>query len=378
MSNKRGMTSQTMNNNQVKIANQNIVKRAELEKELNIQRNPKNKGKIPNISDMEKNHLNYYTEISKHNAQGKMNNPTLKEIVRITSDESCLNQLKEKEKTNDIHKLLEHLPLMRVERINYKNKEIGHMRRELGKYCMKNPYVYIDQRKGEEFANSMFQKRLKSRGNKNNKNNNSSNVTIDSLYHRTSNTDSKKSKLFHSSTKSGEIWTRKYRLGTSSTTRKLNVRGGTDEKSNFNQNTYSMRSQKTLAETEKKITDAINNTEIQSNKITSFLNSQNDKNKINFKNKNGENTIYAKNLKNSFNQASGDTSKVAYLDNTQKRNMNSSKNYNIKSNEPANQKDNATKISVRRRRTNAFDGNFGGKIVVQKNNGIEKIVMIRK
>jgi len=378
MSNKRGMTSQTMNNNQVKIANQNIVKRAELEKELNIQRNPKNKGKIPNISDMEKNHLNYYTEISKHNAQGKMNNPTLKEIVRITSDESCLNQLKEKEKTNDIHKLLEHLPLMRVERINYKNKEIGHMRRELGKYCMKNPYVYIDQRKGEEFANSMFQKRLKSRGNKNNNNNNSSNVTIDSLYHRTSNTDSKKSKLFHSSTKSGEIWTRKYRLGTSSTTRKLNVRGGTDEKSNFNQNTYSMRSQKTLAETEKKITDAINNTEIQSNKITSFLNSQNDKNKINFKNKNGENTIYAKNLKNSFNQASGDTSKVTYLDNTQKRSMNSSKNSNIKSNELANQKDNATKISVRRRRTNAFDGNFGGKIVVQKNNGIEKIVMIRK
>ena len=378
MSNKRGMTSQTMNNNQVKIANQNIVKRAELEKELNIQRNPKNKGKIPNISDMEKNHLNYYTEISKHNAQGKMNNPTLKEIVRITSDESCLNQLKEKEKTNDIHKLLEHLPLMRVERINYKNKEIGHMRRELGKYCMKNPYVYIDQRKGEEFANSMFQKRLKSRGNKNNNNNSSSNVTIDSLYHRTSNTDSKKSKLFHSSTKSGEIWTRKYRLGTSSTTRKLNVRGGTDEKSNFNQNTYSMRSQKTLADTEKKITDAINNTEIQSNKITSFLNSQNDKNKINFKNKSGENTIYAKNLKNSFNQASGDTSKVTYLDNTQKRGMNSSKNSNIKSNESANQKDNTTKISVRRRRTNAFDGNFGGKIVVQKNNGIEKIVMIRK
>jgi len=375
MSNKRGTTSQTMNNNQVKLANQNIEKRTEIEKELNIQRNPKNKGKMPSISDMEKNHLNYYNEISKHNAQGKMNNPTLKEIVRITSDESCLNQIKEKEKTNDIHTLLEHLPLMRVERINYKNKEIGHMRRELGKYCMKNPYVYIDQKKGEEFANSMFQKRLKSKGNKNN--NNSSNITIDKLYHLTSNTDSKKSKLFHSNTKSGEIWTRKYRLGTSSTSRKLNVKGGTDEKSNFNDNTYSRRSQKTLEETEKKLTDAINNTEIKSYKrISSFLDSQKDSNRISFKNKNGENTLFVKNLKNSFNQASGDTSKVTYLDSTQRRSMNSTKNFNLKSKEPTNQ-NNTMKISVRRR-TNANDGNFGGKILVQKNNNMESRGRTRK
>lgn len=375
MSNKRGTTSQAMNNNQVKLANQNIEKRTEIEKELNIQRNPKNKGKMPSISDMEKNHLNYYNEISKHNAQGKMNNPTLKEIVRITSDESCLNQIKEKEKTNDIHTLLEHLPLMRVERINYKNKEIGHMRRELGKYCMKNPYVYIDQKKGEEFANSLFQKRLKSKGNKNN--NNSSNITIDKLYHLTSNTDSKKSKLFHSNTKSGEIWTRKYRLGTSSTSRKLNVKGGTEEKSNFNDNTYSRRSQKTLEETEKKLTDAINNTEIKSNKrISSFLDSQKDSNRISFKNKNGENTLFVKNLKNSFNQASGDTSKVTYLDSTQRRSMNSTKNFNLKSKEPTNQ-NNTMKISVRRR-TNANAGNFGGKILVQKNNNMESRGRTRK
>ena len=375
MSNKRGTTSQTMNNNQVKIANQNIEKRTEIEKELNIQRNPKNKGKKLSITDMEMNHLNYYNEISKHNAQGKMNNPTMKEIVRITSDESCLNQLKEKEKTKDIHKLLEHLPLMRVERINYKNKEIGHMRRELGKYCMRNPYVYIDQKKGEEFANSMFQKRMKSKGNKNN--NNSSNITIDKLYHLTSNTDSKKSKLFHSNTKSGEIWTRKYRLGTSSTSRKLNVKDGTDEKSKYNDNTYSMRSQKTLEETEKKITDAINNTEIKNNKkITSFLTSQNDSNRISVKNKNGENTLYAKNLKNSFNQASDDNSKVTYLDSIQKRSINSTKNFNLKSNESANQ-NNTMKISVRRR-NNANDGNFGGKILVQKNNNFERRVRNRK
>jgi hypothetical protein len=299
----------------------------------------------------------------------------LKEIVRITSDESCLNQIKEKEKTNEIHKLLERLPLMRVERINYKNKEIGNMRRELGKYCMKNPYVYIDQKKGEEFANSMFQKRLKSKGNKNN--NDSSNITIDKLYHRTSNTDSKKSKLFHSNTKSGEIWTRKYRLGTSSTSRKLNVKDGTDEKSKYNDNTYSMRSQKTLEETEKKITDAINNTEIKNNKkITSFLTSQNDSNRISVKNKNGENTLYAKNLKNSFNQASDDNSKVTYLDSIQKRSINSTKNFNLKSNESANQ-NNTMKISVRRR-NNANDGNFGGKILVQKNNNFERRVRNRK
>ena len=376
MSNKRGTTSQTMNNNQVKIANQNIEKRTEIEKELNIQRNPKNKGKIPSISEMEKNHLNYYNEISKQNVQGKMNNPTLKEIVRITSDESCLNQIKEKEKTNEIHKLLERLPLMRVERINYKNKEIGNMRRELGKYCMKNPYVYIDQKKGEEFANSMFQKRLKSKGNKNN--NDSSNITIDKLYHRTSNTDSKKSKLFHSNTKSGEIWTRKYRLGTSSTSRRLNVKSGTDEKTNFNDNTYSLRSQKTLEETEKKVNDAINTTEIKDNKrISNFLDSQIDSNRVSFKNKNGENVLYVKNLKNSFNQASGDTSKVTYLDSTQKRSMNSSKNFNLKSNESTKQKDNTMKISVRRR-NNANEGNFGGKIVVKKNNNIENRVRTRK
>jgi hypothetical protein len=221
----------------------------------------------------------------------------------------------------------------------------------------------------------MFQKRLKSKGNKNN--NDSSNITIDKLYHRTSNTDSKKSKLFHSNTKSGEIWTRKYRLGTSSTSRKLNVKDGTDEKSKYNDNTYSMRSQKTLEETEKKITDAINNTEIKNNKkITSFLAPQNDSNRISFKNKNGENTLYAKNLKNSFNQASDDNSKVTYLDSIQKRSINSTKNFNLKSNESANQ-NNTMKISVRRR-NNANDGNFGGKILVQKNNNFERRVRNRK
>jgi hypothetical protein len=216
---------------------------------------------------------------------------------------------------------------------------------------------------------------MKSKGNKNN--NNSSNITIDKLYHLTSNTDSKKSKLFHSNTKSGEIWTRKYRLGTSSTSRKLNVKDGTDEKSKYNDNTYSMRSQKTLEETEKKITDAINNTEIKNNKkITSFLAPQNDSNRISFKNKNGENTLYAKNLKNSFNQASDDNSKVTYLDSTQKRSINSTKNFNLKSNESANQ-NNTMKISVRRR-NNANEGNFGGKILVQKNNNFERRVRNRK
>ena len=97
---------------------------------------------------------------------------------------------------------------------------------------------------------------------------------------------------------------------------------------------------------------------------------------IELENKNGENTLYAKNLKNSFNQASDDNSKVTYLDSTQKRSINSTKNFNLKSNESANQ-NNTMKISVRRR-NNANDGNFGGKILVQKNNNFERRVRNRK
>ena len=143
--------------------NNNPQRRSEIEKELNIQRNHKNKKNIYNISDLEMNHLNYYNEISKNNIKGLMNNPTLKEIIRITKDESCLEQLKALEKSKispkDLEKLLEALPLKRVERINYKNLEIGELRQSL-----KGNYVFIDKEKGKNFATNVFARRLKQSG----------------------------------------------------------------------------------------------------------------------------------------------------------------------------------------------------------------------
>ena len=139
----------------------NTQKRSELEKELNIQRNHKNKKY--NISDLEMNHLNYYNEIAKNNIKGLMNNPTLKELIRITKDESCLEQLKALEKSKDLAKdltkLLQVLPLKRVERINYKNLEIGELRQSL-----KGKEVFINKEKGENFASNVFTRRLKQSG----------------------------------------------------------------------------------------------------------------------------------------------------------------------------------------------------------------------
>ena len=139
--------------------NNNSQRRSELEKELNIQRNHKNKKNSYNISDLEMNHLNYYNEIAKHNIKYLMNNPTLKDIVRITKDESCLEQLKAIEKSKDLEQLLKALPLKRVERINYKNLEIGELRQSL-----KSDYVYINKEKGRNFASNLFKKRLKQSG----------------------------------------------------------------------------------------------------------------------------------------------------------------------------------------------------------------------
>ena len=81
---------------------QDISKRTELEKELNIQRNQKNKNKGPQLSDMKMNQLNYYNEIAKNNIHNLMNNPTLKDIVRITSNESIFDVLKAKEQSKDL------------------------------------------------------------------------------------------------------------------------------------------------------------------------------------------------------------------------------------------------------------------------------------
>ena len=144
---------------EIKKSNQDINKRTEIEKELNIQRNGKNRKKGLNASDIKMNHLNYYNEIAKNNIHNLMNNPTLKEIERITSNESVFDQLKAKEHSKDLSKFLDNLPLKRVERINYKGKEIGKMRKSLGVYCQDNPYVFIDKERAGKFASHLFEKR---------------------------------------------------------------------------------------------------------------------------------------------------------------------------------------------------------------------------
>lgn len=136
---------------------QDINKRTELEKELNIQRNQKNKNKGPQLSDMKMNQLNYYNEIAKHNIHNLLNNPTLKDIVRITSNESVFDILKAKEQSKDLSKFLDVFPLKRVERINYKNLEIGQMRKDLG--IIRNPKY--NKEKCKKFAGNVFEKRKK-------------------------------------------------------------------------------------------------------------------------------------------------------------------------------------------------------------------------
>lgn len=184
----------------------NDEKRLELEKELNIQRNHKNKGAVPNMTDAQINHLNYYNEIAKLNTRGIMNNPTLKEIIRITKDESCLEELKAKLQAKDLPAILETLPLLRVERINYKNIEIGQMRQKL----QSNYNSGVDQEKGKQFASNVFARRLKAGGkyipiasiddlygDKNGKNKEDNKIKV------------KKSK--ENKNKNNEIWTRKYK-----------------------------------------------------------------------------------------------------------------------------------------------------------------------
>ena len=141
--------------------NQDINKRTQIEKELNIQRNQKNKNKGPNLSDIKMNQLNYYNEIAKHNIHNLMNNPSLKDIVRITSNESVFDLLQAKElsKDKDLSKFLDVLPLKRVERINYKCLEIGHMRKDLG--LIRNPKPTFNKEKCKEFAGNLFEKRKK-------------------------------------------------------------------------------------------------------------------------------------------------------------------------------------------------------------------------
>ena len=283
---------QTENNDQIKINNKNVQKRTEIEKELNIQRNPKNKGQIPNISEMEMNHLNYYNEIAKHNVQGKMNNPTFKEIYRITKDESCLEQLKAKKNSKDLPQILDNMPLKRVERITYKSKEIGQMRKALGKYCQKNPFVYINKEMGTKFASNVFTKRLKK---ENTKTDHSSTITIDNLYGRKKMPTNKSSKIFNNST-NNESWVKKYKTNThisSNSNRIQNFNGTQESKTEIIISDYNnrIRDRKTIDKPENDLIKAINNTEI--NLINNNFNEKNKK-EMNRNNKNKDISLHHK------------------------------------------------------------------------------------
>lgn len=91
-----------------------------------------------------------------------MNNPTIKEIIRITSNKSVFVQLKAKEELKDLSKFLDNLSLKRVERINYKGLEIGNIRKDL----QKDNKVNINKEKGKKLAGNIFEKR-KRQGNVN-------------------------------------------------------------------------------------------------------------------------------------------------------------------------------------------------------------------
>jgi hypothetical protein len=159
-----------------------------------------------------------------------MDFPTLKEIERITKDESCLDLFKEKEKekSKDLPKILDDLPLKRVERITYKSKEIGNLRRALGVYCLKNPFVYINREKGENFARNIFEKRMRRRDRSENT------VTIDDLY-GTQISPRKNRSVVHRTL--NDSWIRRHRLNNNEDSVKRNLDNHMKNNSQITNNT---------------------------------------------------------------------------------------------------------------------------------------------
>jgi hypothetical protein len=258
---------------EIKKRNQDINKRTEIEKELNIQRNGKNRKKGLNAYDIKMNHLNYYNEIAKNNIYNLMNNPTLKEIERITSNESVFDQLKAKEQSKDLSKFLDNLPLKRVERINYKGKEIGKMRKSLGVYCQDNPYVFIDKERAGKFASHLFEKRKREA---------SANYkpveSIDNLYKK--DLSKKRSDTFNFknlTTSNNESWIQKYKRNGNSKNRvpsKQNSRFNTEVSNNnienkkFEKNKIEVNKNKSnykLDKGKEKINEYLNKNVIQTN-----------------------------------------------------------------------------------------------------------------
>ena len=216
-------------------------RRTELEKELNIQRNQKNKG--PQLSDMKMNQLNYYNEIAKHNIHNLLNNPTLKDIVRITSNESVFDILKAKEQSKDLSKFLDVFPLKRVERINYKNLEIGQMRKDLG--LIRNPKY--NKEKCKKFAGNLFEKRKKEGSV-----NHIPVLTIDNLniynqkYKKKINQQKLRSNVNNNNklaASNDETWFRKYKHNTFNANQILkNKKENTMENDRYNNETYDIKS----------------------------------------------------------------------------------------------------------------------------------------
>ena len=326
------------NNNEIKKIPKENAKRAEMEKELNIQRNHRQSGKVPNMSQMQINHLNYYNEIAKQNTRCMMNNPSFKDVIRITSDESCLEELKQKMQSKDLLKLLDQLPLMRVERINYKTKEIGKMRKNLAKYNHVNKFVYIDEGRGKEFAGNVFARRLKEGGKY------VPVKSIDNLYN--TETNSKLSRtpntkyninnklLAHNHS---EIWTQKYKSKNTSVN-KNNNDNKNNNKSEMNNRGNVFNIRKAMGKE-----DAIN-------KIKTFTKYNTNNQILNTKNKN-KNENEKSNIKSEMNTIStiAQSSEKKVLKIGRKKEFNDLRHNSIASSTLIPQKEERIKINLRSR-----------------------------
>ena len=326
------------NNNEIKKIPQKNTKRAEMEKELNIQRNHRQSGKVPNMNQMQINHLNYYNEIAKQNTRCMMNNPSFKDVIRITSDESCLEELKQKMQSKDLLKLLDQLPLMRVERINYKNKEIGKMRKNLAKYNHINKFVYIDEERGKEFAGNVFARRLKEGGKY------VPVKSIDNLYNtethsklsRTPNTkyNIHNKLLAHNHS---EIWTQKYKSKNTSVNKNNNE--------NNNNNKSEMNNRRNLFNIRKAIRqeDAIN-------KIKSFTKYSTNNQILNTKNKNENEKSNIKSEMNTISTiAQSSEKKLLTIGSGRQKEFNDLRHNRIASSTLIPQKEERIKINLRSR-----------------------------
>ena len=301
---------------------QDISKRTELEKELNIQRNQKNKNKGPQLSDMKMNQLNYYNEIAKNNIHNLMNNPTLKDIVRITSNESIFDVLKAKEQSKDLSKFLDVFPIKRVERINYKNLEIGQMRKDLG--IIRNPKY--NKEKCKKFAGNVFEKRKKEGSV-----NHIPILTVDNLnvynqkYKKKINQQKLRSMANNTNklaASNDETWFRKYKHNTFNANKILkNKNENTVENERYNNETYDPRSNinkdiNNLASARIQVNKYKQNFEIENNEEKDKNNIINDNNektsrKFSFKKENSINTgSNNKKNKNNFSNTFGDFDNV--------------------------------------------------------------------